>query len=118
MSKLIALTIGGQGNGGGPGFTLNNIPKQIGAISNLSLQAIIQWALISAFTLAIILTLLFFMFGGFKWLTSQGDKKQLEEAQKTIQYALVGLILVLISVFIINFIGQVFNVSLLRVTLP
>lgn len=44
--------------------------------------------------------------GGFKYLNSGGDQKAIEVAQKTITYAIGGLMLLIGSYLIIKMIGQ------------
>lgn len=50
--------------------------------------------------------------GGFKYLTSGGDPKAVEEAQKTLTYAIGGLILIALSYLILVFIGNFTGVNL------
>lgn len=45
------------------------------------------------------------IWGGFKYLTSDGDEGRLTSARKIIQNALIGLLLVLASVAMVNFVG-------------
>lgn len=52
-----------------------------------------------------VVALFFLIFSGIKFITSGGDPKQAEAAKKTLTYAIIGLVLVLSSFFIINFIG-------------
>lgn len=61
----------------------------------------------AAFIFAGIVALFFIGFAGIKFITSGGDPKQAEGAKQTLTYAIIGLILVLLSVFIINVIGYV-----------
>lgn len=103
--KLLALTIGNQ-------FT-PSFPSQINYINSLSLQRLLSFGINLLLTIVILLALFFLIFGGIKWLISQGDKKQVETAQKTITYAIIGLVIVLLSFFIINLIGYAFQVPLL-----
>lgn len=110
--KLLALKIGGDG---AQTFTIQP-PSQIANIVNhQNLQSLIKFAINLLLTASVLLALFFLIFGGLRWILSQGDKKQLEEAQKTVQYAIVGLVLVLLSFFIINFIGFLTGTSLLKV---
>ena len=64
---------------------------------------------------------LFFLLltGGFKYITSGGDPKAVEGAQKTITYALGGLLLVLLSYLFLVFIKQItgVDVTTFKVTL-
>ena len=49
-------------------------------------------------------TLLIFIYGGFVWLTSSGNAQQVEHWRKVFEGALVGLVIVLASWVIINFV--------------
>ena len=110
--KLLALSIGSNSL---PTYRID-VPV-LTSINKLHLQDILRFAITILLTASVLLALFFLIFGGLRWILSQGDKKQLEEAQKTIQFAIVGLVLVLLSFFIINFIGFLFGVSLLKVQL-
>lgn len=56
--------------------------------------------------------LFFIIFAGIKFLTSQGDPKQVEGARKTLTWAIAGLVLILLSFAIVNVIAQVTGVPL------
>ncbi|KKU48093.1 MAG: hypothetical protein UX68_C0022G0018 [Parcubacteria group bacterium GW2011_GWA2_46_9] len=49
-------------------------------------------------------TLLFFIYGGFVWITAAGNTQRIEQGKKVFESALVGLIIVLSSWLIIYFI--------------
>jgi hypothetical protein len=76
-------------------------------------QEIIQNSITLLLVSITILSLFFLIFGGIKWITSQGDKSKVESARKTIIYAVVGLALSFMSFFIINVVGGFFGVKLL-----
>lgn len=83
------------------------------------LEFIFQRFLNLALTLAGLAVFVMLIVGGFRYLTSGGDPKQTEAAQKTITMAIVGLITALASWFILNLIAhftglqdQLFNFSL------
>lgn len=72
-----------------------------------------------AFILAVILALMYLVWGGIKWITSGGDKTNVETARNHIVAAIIGLVLVFLSYFILNlvlyfFLGQ----SLVQLTFP
>lgn len=69
---------------------------------------IIYWLLVFAGSVA----LFFIIFSGIKFLTSQGDPKQVEGARKTLTWAIAGLALILLSFAIVNIIAGVTGVSL------
>lgn len=65
------------------------------------------------FIFAIIFALLVLIYSGWLWMTSVGDKQKIASAKQRMTYALVGLIVVFISFFIINFVTGFFNINLL-----
>jgi len=69
-------------------------------------------ALPSVFTIiliiAIIVALFYLIWGGLKWITSGGDKGNVETARNHIVAVIIGLILVFLSWFILNFVLQFF----------
>jgi hypothetical protein len=54
------------------------------------------------FIVAVLLALGFLIFGGIKWITSGGDKAAVGAARGMIIAAIIGLILVVISYFVVN----------------
>lgn len=71
-----------------------------------------------AFVLAIIIALFFLIYGGVKWITSGGDKAAVESARNTIVAAVVGLVIVFLSYFILNIILGAFGLKLSDLVLP
>lgn len=80
-----------------------------------TLEKILQVGLTLAIILALILTVFFIIFSGIQWITSGGDKQKLQNARNRLTYAIVGLIVVLLAIFLVRVIGGVFNVNLLNV---
>jgi hypothetical protein len=58
--------------------------------------------------LAVVIALAYLIWGGIKWIMSGGDKGNVETARNTIVAAIIGLIIVFLSWFIINFILTTF----------
>lgn len=77
-------------------------------LCNIRADNIIPSLLVLAFVVAIIVALAFLVYGGFKWLTSQGDKAAVEGARGTIIAAIIGLVIIFLSFFILNLVGQLF----------
>lgn len=61
-----------------------------------------------ALSFAGIAALFFVVLAGFKFMTSGGDAKQAEGARKTLTYAIIGLIVIFLSFWILNLIATVF----------
>ena len=79
----------------------------------LGTQNIIQVAITLILIIASIAALAVIIFGGIRWIVSGGDKEKLQGARNMITYALVGLVVIFLSYFIINTIGDFFGVKLL-----
>lgn len=73
-------------------------------------QALVTWALIFSGAVAVF----FIVFSGFKYISSGGDPKQTQGAQQTLTWAVVGLLVILFSFFIINFIADITNVGCIK----
>lgn len=59
-----------------------------------------------------------FTIAGFKWLTSAGDAKKIEAAQKTLFYAIVGVVLMILSYIILLAIKWFTGVDVLKFNIP
>jgi hypothetical protein len=58
--------------------------------------------------------------GGFKYITSGGDPKAVEGAKKTLTYAIIGLVVILVSFLILVLIKTItgVDVTIFNVVLP
>lgn len=68
----------------------------------------------SALYLVGLVAFVLIIYGGIRFITSSGGK-QAEEAQKIITYAIIGLILVLLSFFIVYVIGDLTGANCIQV---
>lgn len=50
-------------------------------------------------------TIVFLIFGGFKYMTAQGEPGKVMEAKDTIRNALIGLLIAIFSVAVVNFVA-------------
>ncbi|MCL5433146.1 MAG: pilin [Patescibacteria group bacterium] len=71
------------------------------------IQNAINWILILAGVVALILVII----AGIKLITSSGDAKQVEGAKKTLTYAIIGLVVIMLSFFIIRVIAALTGVT-------
>jgi len=89
------------------GFTAQNMGNVVGGILN------------GAFVIAIIAALAYLVYGGVKWIISEGDKSKVQEARSHIVAAVIGLVVVFLSYFIITLLLQIFglgNIQDLKIT--
>ncbi len=77
---------------------MEDVPKlqDLEMVFGKVVQAILGLAGIALFIMLIM--------GGFKYLTSGGDPKAVEEAKKTLTYAIGGIALIVLSFLILKFI--------------
>jgi hypothetical protein len=71
---------------------------------------IVYWALIFAGVLAVFLVI----YAGIRLITSGGDPKTVLASRNILTFAIAGLVLILLSFFIINFISYVTNVNCIK----
>lgn len=70
--------------------------------TNLKVETIPQYIVNALFLIAAFLAVAYLMYGGIKWITSRGDKVQVESARKHIVAAVLGLVIVAGSFFALN----------------
>ncbi|MBI2032064.1 MAG: hypothetical protein HYV38_03200 [Candidatus Levybacteria bacterium] len=79
-----------------------------------SVYEIIQFGIELLIVGGILLALVFLIYGGVQWITSGGSKGGVEAARNKIIYAIIGLVVIFLSFFIINFIEHFFKINLIR----
>ena len=95
---------GGVGSGGTSGVTL---PNPLGQ-SCSDLGCPIDKILSILFTIGIPLTTIMVLWGGFKLVTSAGDPEKAKEGRKTILYAAIGFVVILLANSIPGFLKAFF----------
>jgi hypothetical protein len=79
-----------------------------------SLPEIANFTIALAFILSGVLSVVFIIKGGFLFIFSKGDDEKLKEAVHTIRYSIIGFLVVVVSAFIVKFIGEIlFGIDLL-----
>lgn len=76
------------------------------------LEVLFQRFLSLALTLAGIATFIMLIVGGFKYLTSGGDPKQVQSASQTITMAVVGLVAIIGAWFVLDLLGIITGLDL------
>jgi len=99
-----------------PGGQTISAPSQVPTGGLNTVAKVIGNALTILLIVAVILTLIYLILGGMTWIRSGGDKQKIAQARSRITYAIIGLIIALVSFFMINIIGSVFNVPLLKLS--
>jgi hypothetical protein len=70
------------------------------------------------FVIATLAALFYLVYGGFRWLVSSGDKAQVAAAREHIVAAIIGLVIIFLSYFILSIILGFFGVNLSNLSIP
>lgn len=52
------------------------------------------------------LAVVYIIYGGFRYMTSQGEPERINEAKNTLLNAVIGLVIVIIAIVAVNFVGS------------
>ncbi len=96
----------------------NDALKAACAGQGLSLGSVLGFVITIAFIIAVLVALMFLIWGGIKWITSGGDKGGVEAARSQIIAAIIGLIIVFLAFFILNLVLGLFGLDLFHLKLP
>ncbi|OGY27600.1 MAG: hypothetical protein A3F33_02375 [Candidatus Woykebacteria bacterium RIFCSPHIGHO2_12_FULL_43_10] len=75
---------------------------------------LISWLIL----VAGLMSLIYLVIGGFKWLSAQGDPKALSAAQQTIVGAIIGFLITFAAYWIIEILQTIFGISILASLIP
>lgn len=74
------------------------------------IKTLIEWLLGLSGSAAVFLII----FAGIKFIMSGGEAKQAEDARKTLTFAVIGLLVILLSFFVINIISTLTGVGCIQ----
>lgn len=118
---LLAADIPDNGGGGGEKEGIIN-PVISGELSKLSgtefLSKLISFGISIGFIVAGVAFFFMFISGGIRWITSAGDKANVEKARGQITHAIIGLLLTFALYVILGIIEDFFGISLRQFNLP
>lgn len=77
-------------------------------------KVIFQRFVFGAWMLAGITAAILIAYAGTRIVMAEGDKKKLEEARHILTYAIIGLIIVFLSAFIVSIVAYITNVNCLN----
>jgi hypothetical protein len=83
-----------------------------GDVATLScIPIIIQNIVLAALAFSGLVALVLIIYSGITYITSHGDPQKVEGAKKTLTWAIVGLVVIFLSFFVVNLISQVTGVD-------
>jgi uncharacterized membrane protein len=93
---------------------MSNSTTIIDDAANYNLPEIINKGLAYAIILAGILSVVFIIVGGFSFILSGGNEEKIKQAVGTIRYAIIGLIITILSVVIVQAVGQFIGLDVVQ----
>jgi hypothetical protein len=118
LSALALTTTQDSGSSINPCDNDAGIGKILCNLASKGFGSVIQSIIVFIVVLAVIVALLYLLYGGIKWITSKGEKTEVEAARNHITAAIAGLIIVILAVFILNLILAAFGISFFNLSLP
>lgn len=83
-----------------------------GDVAKLScIPVVINNVINAALVFSGVIALILIIYSGIKYITSRGDQTAIESAKKTLTYAIIGLIVIFLSFFIVNLISTLTGVT-------
>lgn len=100
-------------------WQLNTIDPSGAKVATIqAIECVLAQFLQIAIRFAGIVVFIMLIAGGFKYLTAGGDQKAIESAEGTITYAILGLVLMIVSWFILLFIKEFTNIGDIQFIIP
>lgn len=75
---------------------------------------LINRAIAYAIIIAGFLSVVFIFFGGISFILSGGQEDKIKQAVSTIRYAIIGLVITLLSVVIVGFVGRALGLNIIQ----
>lgn len=97
-------------------FEGGDIPTSVPQGGLTKLTTILSNAITLFMIAALILVVIYFIWGGIQWIMSGGEKSKVAAARSKLTWAIIGFIIVLLSFFIVNTLGFFFGVTFLKLT--
>lgn len=74
------------------------------------IPVIINNVVVAALVFSGVVALILIIYSGIKFISSKGDQTAIDSAKKTLTYAIIGLVIIFLSFFIVGAIGQLTGV--------
>lgn len=87
------------------------VPGGVPTLDKNPLSHYVSFAITFFLIFLIATSLIYLLWGGFKWMQSEGDPKNVESARKMITFAIIGLVLGFLSLIIVNTITGIFGIT-------
>ena len=82
----------------------------------IPVSTILSFFVTAFFVVGAVVALIFMIMGGIRWITSGGDAEQIAKARNTIVFSVVGLVVILISIFVVKYISDILGFPLIIIS--
>jgi uncharacterized membrane protein len=86
----------------------------LGAAQRYDIVEIINKGLAYAIIIAGLLSVIFIFIGGISFILSGGQEDKIKQAVSTIRYAIIGLIITILSVVIVGTVGRIIGLDIIK----
>lgn len=83
------------------------------SLQDLNLMTLIQMFVVYSFIIAAALSAVFIFVGGMSFILSGGNDEKIKQAVNTIRYAIIGLVITILSFTFITIVGRMFGLNFL-----
>lgn len=113
---------GGTGGTSTGGTSIGIVPKEKSGwqgLTELTIDRIVSGLITLSLVAAAVVFFFMLVWGGLKWITSQGDENKVKEARGQVTQALIGLAVVFAAWAVLTLVGNLFGIENLRnLTIP
>lgn len=97
---------------------LEGIPDATGVATISCIWIVLQNVINAALVLSGVVAVFLIIYSGYQYVTSSGDKEKVDNARKRLTYAIIGLVIVMMSFVMVNLLSQFTGVDLSQLTSP
>jgi magnesium-transporting ATPase (P-type) len=121
VGPVLAQTPGASGGSAGEKVDIFPNQDKWQGLATLSISQIVSGLISFALIVAAVVFFFMLVWGGLKWITSQGDENKVKEARAQVTQALIGLAVVFAAWAILSLVATLFlgpGASLQNLTIP
>lgn len=87
-------------------------PEGLSGVENIGIRSLLSTGGSLLLFFVIILSLFFLIWGGIDIILAEGDKQRVASARQKLTFAVIGLVVALVSFLIVDTIGKAFGINL------
>ncbi len=93
-------------------------PAAFASLGKINVSNLVSFLVTAVLIVASLVFFFILVISGIKWITAGGDENKVKAAKAQITNALIGLVIVFAAWAVINLLGTIFGIDLLKFTVP